>query len=35
VLLGAFPVEYFVEIVLQESVFLKLDNFLLISNSFA
>ena len=31
-LLGAFPVEYFVEIVLQESVFLKLDNCLLISN---
>ncbi len=35
VLLGAFPVEFSVEIVLQESVFLKLDNFLLISNSFA
>ncbi len=34
-LLGAFPVEFSVEIVLQESVFLKLDNCLLISNSFA
>jgi hypothetical protein len=31
-LLGASPVEYFVEIVLQESVFLKLVNCLLISN---
>jgi hypothetical protein len=31
-LLGAFPVEFSVEIVLQESVFLKLDNCLLISN---
>ena len=31
-LLGAFPVEYFAEIVLQESVFLKLDNCLPISN---
>jgi hypothetical protein len=30
-LLGAFPVDFFMEIVLQESVFLKLDNFLLIS----
>ncbi len=34
-LLGAFPVEFSVGIVLQESVFLKLDNCLLISNSFA
>jgi hypothetical protein len=34
-LLGAFPVEFLVEIVLQESVFLKLDYCLLLSNSFA
>ncbi len=33
-LLGVFPVEFSIEIVLQESVFLKLDNCLLISNSF-
>ncbi len=33
-LLGTFPVDFFVEIVLQESVFLKLDKCLLISNSF-
>ncbi len=34
-LLGAFPVEFSVEIVLQESVFLKVDNCLLLSNLFA
>ncbi len=32
VLVGAFPVEFSVEIVLQKSVFLKLGNYLLISN---
>ncbi len=34
-LLGAFPVEFHVEIVLQKSVFLKPDNCLLISSLFA
>ncbi len=34
-LLGAFPVEFLVEIVLQKSVFLKLEYYLLISSLLA